>query len=49
MDYKSDEQLIFMQATIEANRQDSDEKMKNITEYLPAIITSMMDHINIYK
>ena len=34
---------------IEANRQDSDEKMKKITEYLTAIIASMMDQINIQK
>ena len=29
---KSDDQLLIMQDTIEANRQDSDEKMKKLTE-----------------
>ena len=38
-----------MQAIIEANRQDSGEKMKNPTEGLTAIITSMMDQINMSK
>ena len=38
-----------MKSTIEAKRQDSDEKMKNLTEYLTAITTSMMDHINVSK
>ena len=39
MDKNSDEQLLIMQATIEANRQDYDEKMKKLTEKLTAIIT----------
>ena len=39
----SDYQLLIMQATIESNMQDSDEKIKNLTEDLTAIITSMMD------
>ena len=34
MDNKSNEQFITMQATIESNRQESDEKMENITEDL---------------
>ena len=38
-----------MQAIIEANRQDSGEKMKNPTEGLTAIITSMMDQIKMSK
>ena len=39
MDNKSDEQLIITQSTIETNRQESDEKMKNLIEDLEAIIT----------
>ena len=50
---KSYEHSLIMQATIEANRQDSDEKMKKITEDLTALstqtITSMMYHINIER
>ena len=38
-----------MKAIIEANRQDSDEKMNKITEDLTAIITSMMHQIKISK
>ena len=38
-----------MQATIESNRQDSDEKMKKLTEYLTQMITSMMYQIKILK
>ena len=34
MDKNSDEQIFIMQATIETNKQESDEKMKNLTEYL---------------
>ena len=34
-----------MQATIESNRKDYDEKMKKLSEDLTAIITSMMDQI----
>ena len=49
MDNKSDGQLLIMQATIDANRQDSDEKMKNLTEYLTEIIVSMMDQIKFSK
>ena len=49
MDNKSDEQLVILQATIQANRQDSDEKTKNLTEYLTETITSMMDQIKISK
>ena len=36
-----------MQDTIESNKQDSDEKMKNLTEYLTWMIASMMDEIKI--
>ena len=42
-----------MKVTIETNRQESDDKMKKITEYIKSMIkstiTSMMDHINISK
>ena len=52
-DKKYNEQLLIMQATIEANRKDYDEKTKNLTEDLKAMITStiisMMDQINILK
>ena len=44
MDNSSDEQIIIMQAKIEtnkqdlkANKQDSDEKMMNLTEYFKAM------------
>ena len=39
----SDDQLLIMQATIEAKRQNSDEKMKNLTKDLKPMITSIMD------
>ena len=38
MDNISDFQLLIIQAMIESNKQDSDEKMKNLTEYLTGII-----------
>ena len=47
MDNKSDDQLLIVQATIEPNKQDSDEKMKNLTEDLTEMIASMMDLIKI--
>ena len=46
---KSDYQLLIMQARIEFNRQYSDEKIKNLTEDLTAMIASIMYQINIYK
>ena len=46
MDNNPDDQLLTMQATIEANRKYYDEKTKKLTEYLTAMITSIMDHIN---
>ena len=49
MDNKSYDQLLTMQATIEASRQDYDEKMKKLTEYLTAIIASMMGQIKMSK
>ena len=49
MDKNSYDQLLIMQVTIDANRQDSDEKMNNITEDLTSMITSIMDHIKYFK
>ena len=49
MDNKSDYQLLNMQDTIESNRQDSDEKIKNLIEYLTAMIISVMDQNKISK
>ena len=49
MDNNPDDQLLTMQATIEANRKYYDEKMKKLTEYLTAMITSIMDHIKTSK
>ena len=56
MDSKSDEQIIIIPATIEANRQETDEKkmktdgkLTQITEELKVLtgtITSMMDQRN---
>ena len=45
MDIRSYYQLLIMQATTEANRQDYDEKMKKLTEYPTKIIASMMYQI----
>ena len=47
MDNKSDDQLLIVQATIESNKQDSDEKMKKLIEYLKGMIASMIDQIKI--
>ena len=49
MDKKSDDQLLITKATIEANRQDSDEKIKKLTEDLTEMITSMTDQIKISR
>ena len=46
VDNKPDDQLFIMQDTIEPSRQYSDEKTKNIIEYLTEMIISMMDQIN---
>ena len=43
MDNDTYNQLLVTKANIEARRQDSDEKMKKLTEKLTAIIASMMD------
>ena len=45
MDNKSNEQLLIMQAKIESNRQESDGKMKNPTEYPKEMITSTITSI----
>ena len=45
MDNKSDYQLLIMQSSIEANRQDYDEKMKKFIEYLTEMFVSMMDQM----
>ena len=47
MDNKSYEQILIMQATIESNRQDYDEKMKKTTEDLTGMITSTTEQIKI--
>ena len=47
--HKSDDQLLIMQDIIESKMQDYYEKMKKLTEDLTAIITSIMDQINISK
>ena len=47
MDNNSDEKLLIIQVTIEANRQDSKEKTKKITEYLTGMIAQIMDQIKI--
>ena len=38
-----------MQATIESNKQDSDDKMKKLTSDLTGMIASMMDQIKMSK
>ena len=48
-DNKSDDQLLIMQATIEANRQYYHEKMNHLTEDLTVMTTSKMDHITASK
>ena len=47
MDNKSDEQLLIIQAIIDANSQDYDDKMNKLIEYLTSIITSIMNQIRI--
>ena len=49
MDNNSDDQLLIVQDTIYANRKYYDQKMKNLTEDLTEIITSMMYQIKIQK
>ena len=45
MDNKSDEKLFIVQATIEANKQDYKEKMKNLTQDPTGMIATIMDQI----
>ena len=49
MDNKSDEQVIIMEATIDATIKHYDEKRKKLTEELTSMIASMMDHIKDLK
>ena len=49
MDNNPDDQLLIMQATIEASRQDYYEKTKNLTEDLTEMITSMIYQITFSK
>ena len=49
MDNKSYDQLLVMQATFEANKQDFDEIMKKLTQDLTGMIASMMDQIKTLK
>ena len=49
MDNKSDDQLLITKATIEAIRQDSDDKMKNLIEDLTSMVTSITDQIKTSK
>ena len=53
---KSDEQFIITESAIEANnqeikanKQDSDEKMMELTEYSKAILVAVTDQINTFK
>ena len=45
MDNMSDDQLLIIQVTIDAYRQDYDEKMKKFIEYLTEMFVSMMDQM----
>ena len=49
MDNKSDDQLLIIQANIEANRKYPEDKMKNLIEYLTGMIASMMGQIKFSK
>ena len=49
MDNKSYGQLLLMQAMIDVSRENTDEKINNLTANLTAMITSMMDQIKISK
>ena len=49
MDNKSYGQLLLIQAMINVSRENTDDKIKNLTENLTAMITSMMDQIKISK
>ena len=43
MDNKSDEQFLIIQATFEANKQENDEKLRQITENIKVLTAFMMD------
>ena len=43
MDNKSDEQFLVIQATVESNEQENDEKLTHITETLKVLTAFMMD------
>ena len=45
MDNKSYDLLLIVQATIDANRKDYDDEIKNLTEDLIAMMLSMMNYI----
>ena len=45
MENKSDEHFLFIQAITEANRQETDEKLTNLTEDLKVMITSTITSI----
>ena len=49
LDNNLDEHSLIMKSTIEANRKDSYDKIKNLTEYLKAMIASMMGQMKISK
>ena len=49
MGNKSDDHLLVIQATIDANRQNSEYKMKNLTEDLTEMIASRMYQIKMSK
>ena len=49
MDNKPDNQLLIIQANIEANRKYPEEKMTNLTEDLTGMIESMMGQIKFSK
>ena len=46
MDNKSYEQFLIIQATVETNKQDNDEKLTNIIENLKFLTVFMMDQTN---
>ena len=49
MDNNSYDQLLIMEATIDANRQYSDKQMKKLTAEITAMIKWMMGRIKILK
>ena len=49
MNTKSDEKFLAIEATIETNKNENDEKLANITEDIQKLTTFMMDQDNISK